>query len=121
MAKRGGFPGGMPGTINLGEHAGVCEQLKKACEKGNLIAASCAAPSVFGKLGLLEGKKAICYPGMENQMAGAVMQDAGVVRDGRIITGRAAGAAEEFGFALLAALRGEQTARTIAEQIVYER
>lgn len=56
------IPGGMPGTTNLGAHAGVCEQLKKAYADGRMIAAICAAPTVFGKLGLLEGKKAICYP-----------------------------------------------------------
>ena len=95
--------------------------MREVYDAGGFAAAICAGPTILAKLGLLEGKRATCYPGMENQMAGAVMQDAGVVRDGRIITGRAAGAAEEFGFALLAALKGEQTARTIAEQIVYER
>ena len=75
----------------------------------------------LAKLGLLEGRRATCYPGCEDEMAGAVMQNAGVVRDGRIITGRAAGAAADFGLALLAALKGEDEAKRVAAGIVYER
>lgn len=114
------IPGGMPGTINLGEHAGVCGQLKKAYEGGKLIAAICAAPTVFGKLGLLEGKKAICYPGMEDQLAGAVVTYEPAVRDGNIITSRGMGTAIDFGLAIVAYYEGEEAAAALAEKIVYE-
>lgn len=114
------IPGGMPGTINLGEHAGVCEQLKKACEKGNLIAAICAAPTVFGKLGLLEGKKAICYPGMEDQLTGAKVTYEPVVCDGNIITSRGMGTAIAFGLEIIAYYEGREAAAEMAEKIVYE-
>lgn len=115
------IPGGMPGTINLGEHAGVCEQLKKAYAKGKLIAAICAAPTVFGKLGLLEGKKAICFPGMEHQLTGAAVTFEPVVCDGNIITSRGMGTAIDFGLAILAYLEDETAASELAKKIVYAR
>lgn len=113
------IPGGMPGTINLGAHAGVCEQLKKACADGKLIAAICAAPTVFGKLGLLQGKRAICYPGMEDQLTGADVTYEPAVRDSNIITSRGMGTAIDFGLAILAYFEGEDAAASLAEKIVY--
>ena len=79
----------------------------------------CAAPTVLAELGLLEGRRATCYPGMEPEMRGAVMQNAGVVRDGNFITGRAAGSAFAFGLALVEALCGAETAARIAAQVVW--
>lgn len=114
------IPGGMPGTTNLGAHAGVCEQLKKAFADGKLIAAICAAPTVFGKLGLLEGKKAICYPGMEKQLTGALVTYEPAVRDGNIITSRGMGTAIDFGLAIVAYYEGKEAAAGLAEKIVYE-
>ena len=114
------IPGGMPGTTNLGAHAGVCEQLKKAYADGRMIAAICAAPTVFGKLGLLEGKKAICYPGMEDQLTGAEVSYEPAVRDGNIITSRGMGTAIDFGLAIIAYYEGEEAAAALAEKIVYE-
>ena len=114
------IPGGMPGTTNLGEHVGVCEQLRKAYGEGKLIAAICAAPTVFGKLGLLEGKKAICYPGMEDQLIGAIVTYEPAVRDGNIITSRGMGTAIDFGLAIVAYFEGEAAAEELAEKIVYK-
>lgn len=113
------IPGGMPGTTNLGAHAGVCEQLKRACAQGKLIAAICAAPTVFGQLGLLQEKKAICFPGMENQLAGAEVTFESVVCDGNIITSRGMGTAIDFGLAILAYFEDEATADELAKKIVY--
>ena len=116
------IPGGLPGTTNLGKHEGVCEQLKKACVAGKLIAAICAAPTVFGKLGLLEGKKAICYPDMEEELqaAGAVLSRDPAVRDGNIITSRGMGTAIAFGLEILAYFEGEEAAAAMAKKIVYK-
>lgn len=114
------IPGGMPGTTNLGAHAGVCEQLKKAYADGKLIAAICAAPTVFGKLGLLEDKKAICYPGMEDQLTGARVTYEPAVRDGNIITSRGMGTAIDFGLEILAYYEGREAAAELAEKVVYE-
>lgn len=115
------LPGGLGGVQTILKSEAALSLVRKVYGAGGYAAAICAAPTVLAKLGLLEGRRATCYPGMEDEMAGAVMQDAGVVRDGRLITGRAAGAAEDFGFALLAALKGEQAAQTVAAQIVYDR
>ena len=114
------IPGGMPGTINLGEHKGLCEQLKQAFEAGKLVAAICAAPTVFGKLGILEGRKAICYPGMEDQLTGAEVTYEPVVCDGNIITSRGMGTAIDFGLAIVAYFQGKEAAAALAEKIVYE-
>lgn len=114
------IPGGMPGTNNLAAHAGVCEQLQLANAQGKLIGAICAAPTVFGRLGLLEGKKAICYPGMEEQLTGAVVTMEPAVADGNIITSRGMGTAIDFGLAIVAYFDGEKVAGELAEKIVYE-
>lgn len=74
---------------------------------------------MLAELGLLEGRRATCYPGMEPEMRGAVMQNAGVVRDGNFITGRAAGSSFAFGLALVEALCGAETAARIAAQVVW--
>ena len=113
------IPGGMPGTTNLGAHVGVCEQLKRACAQGRLIAAICAAPTVFGQLGLLQGKKAICFPGMEDQLTGAEVTAESVVCDGNIITSRGMGTAIDFGLAILAYFKDKTAADELAKKIVY--
>ena len=114
------IPGGMPGTTNLGAHAGVCEQLKKAYADGKLIAAICAAPTVFGKLGLLEDKKAICYPGMEAPLTGARVTYEPAVRGGHISTSRGMGTEIDFGVEILAYYEGREAAAELAEKVVYE-
>lgn len=115
------LPGGLGGVRAIGASNAALGAVREVYDAGGFVAAICAGPTVLARLGLLEGKKATCYPGCEDEMAGAVMQNAGVVRDGRIITGRAAGAAVDFGLALLAALKGEDEAKRVAAGIVYER
>lgn len=115
------LPGGLGGVQAIGASAAALALVREVYHAGGYVAAICAGPTVLAKLGLLEGKQATCYPGCEGQMAGALMQNAAVVRDGRIITGRAAGAAADFGLALLAALKGEQEAKRVADEIVYVR
>jgi len=108
------LPGGMPGTLNLGACEEVCAQLKKTASEGGIVAAICAAPSVLGGLGLLKGKKAVCYPGFEDKLEGASVQDAGVVTDGKVITAKAMGLACDFGLALVTALCGKEAAEKVA-------
>jgi 4-methyl-5(b-hydroxyethyl)-thiazole monophosphate biosynthesis len=114
------IPGGMPGTTNLGAHAGVCEQLKAAYDKGKLVAAICAAPTVLGKIGILQGKRAICYPSMEDGLTGATVTMEPVVVDGNVITSRGMGTAIDFGLAILRYFEGEEAAAALAKKIVYE-
>lgn len=91
------LPGGMPGTTNLSENERVVAAVKSCFETGRLIAAICAAPMIFGQLGMLRGKKATCYPGFEKYLEGAEVVDASCTADGNVICGRGAGAAMLFG------------------------
>ena len=113
------LPGGMPGTLHLQENETVCRIVRKFATSGKLIAAICAAPTVFGHLGLLEGKKATCYPSMEDGLLGATFTKDAVVTDGNIITSRGVGTAIDFSLAIIAYLLDTQTADKIAKQIVY--
>lgn len=111
------LPGGYPGYENLGKDGWVCALLKRATEKKIPIAAICGAPSVLGNLGLLKGRKATCYPGMEETLGCEVLNDA-VVEDGPFITSRGAGTAVEFALALVARLVSREKAEELRRGIV---
>lgn len=113
------LPGGMPGTTNLGNHSGVNEAVKSFAENGKLVAAICAAPSVLGQAGILEGKKAACYPGFEDKLTGAEVVYEEVAEAGNVITSRGMGTAIPFGLRLTAYLVSEQKAKELAEGIIY--
>ena len=113
------LPGGMPGTTNLMNHAGVNEVMKTFDGAGKLVAAICAAPSVLGQAGLLKGRKATCYPGFEGKLTGAVISTDEVVRDGHIITSRGMGTAIPFGLALTAYFMGQEKAGELGKSIIY--
>ena len=115
------LPGGMPGTTHLKEHKGLEQLILSYQNEGKYLAAICAAPTVFGGLGLLKGKKAISYPSMEEGLTGAEVVRQPVVTDGNITTSRGLGTAIDFALALIAQLRGQETADQIAQQVVYER
>ena len=72
-----------------------------------------------GGMGLLEGKEATCYPGMEDGMAGATPVKANAVTDGKIITGCGVGGALDFACELITALCGKAKADEIAESVVH--
>ena len=111
------LPGGMPGTKNLDAHAGLKNLLHKQVEQDKTLAAICAAPSILGKMGLLEGKEAICYPGYETQLLGATLSTEQVVKSGQIITAMGAGVAVPFALKLVEVLKGKQMADKIAKAI----
>jgi len=113
------LPGGMPGTLNLGAHAGVKEELAKAFAAGKFIAAICAAPSVLGKYGFLIGKKATSYPGFEDKLVGSDRVSDAVVVDGNVITSRGMGTAIPFSLALIEQLLNAKTADKIGKAIIY--
>ena len=100
------LPGG-PGTKGLEAHEGLVAVLKKHFADGKQLAAICAAPSVFGHLGFLEGKQATCFPGFENELTGAVETDLSVVTDGKMITGKGPGVAVDFALEIVARLCGQ--------------
>lgn len=114
------LPGGIPGTPNLKAHTGLAELIKKHNAEGKLLAAICAAPTVYGELGLLEGKKATCYPGMEDGLLGADKQLDEVVVDGNFVTSRGLGTAIPFGLKLVSILKDKETANALANKIVYK-
>ena len=95
------LPGGMPGATNLDEHKGLSTLIKAFDAEGKDLAAICAAPLVYGKRGLLNGKKATCYPGFESYLEGAIYTAAPVEQDGNFITGKGPGAAMDFAFAIV--------------------
>ncbi|HBE85302.1 MAG TPA: DJ-1 family protein [Lachnoclostridium sp.] len=114
------LPGGMPGTRNLGAHEGLLNSLKKAHKENRRIAAICAAPSILGRLGILEGKRATCFPGFEPELKGALYTKQGVVTDGNITTARGLGYALDMGIELLGLLTDKDHARQIKEAIQYD-
>jgi len=104
------LPGGMPGTLNLEGNDKVQKVIDYCSENDKFIAAICAAPSILGHKGLLKGKKATCFPGFEKDLDGAELVDSLVAADGKIITGKGAGASIEFGLKLAEVMTSPEVA-----------
>lgn len=113
------LPGGMPGTLNLDASPVVHTAIDAALESGAYIAAICAAPTILGRRGLLSGKKATCYPGMEDDLKGAILADSTVAQDGKFITAAGMGAALPFALKLVEILCGADAAKKLATAVVY--
>ncbi len=111
------LPGGMPGTKNLDASELVHAFITKAADSEAYLAAICAAPMILGKRGLLEGRKATCFPGFEEYLAGAEVGGR-VAVDGKIITSCGMGAALEFGLALVEALKGKNAAEALGKAVL---
>ena len=107
------LPGGMPGAKHLNEHEGLKKLIIEFNEKGSLIAAICAAPMVLGGLGLLDGKKATCYPGFEPRLTGAKITSGSTVTDGNITTGKGPGFAFDFALSLVEQIAGLSTRQEV--------
>ena len=84
-----------------------------------MLAAICAAPTVYGKMGLLKGKKACCYPGCEGDLIGANVSTDEVSKDENFITSRGMGTAIPFALAILEHFNGKEAAEQMAQAIVY--
>ncbi len=113
------LPGGMPGATNLNAHEGLKQALVAQNERGGLISAICAAPLVLGGLGLLNGRRATCYPGFEQTLTGATYTAELCTVDGNITTGEGPAAAFPYAYTLLARLTDQATADAIAEGMRY--
>ena len=109
------LPGGMPGTLNLGEHVGLTTLLREHNKKGRWIAAICAAPSILGKMHILRNQQAVCYPGFEDQLEEAFVSKDRVMVSGNIVTSRGPGCTIEFALQLATILEGESVAKAVAE------
>ena len=113
------LPGGLGGVASIRACEGAMNALRFAWENNKFVAAICAGPTVLADLGITDGKNATCYPGCESGMGHAHMiPDAPCIRDGKLITGTSAGCAIPFGLMLVAALKGEEAAQNIRDQIV---
>ena len=112
------LPGGMPGATNLDNSEVVDGAIRTALAKDAYLAAICAAPMIFGKRDILQGKRAICFPGFEEYLNGATVAAERVVRDGKIITAAGMGVALDFGLALVAALRGKEAAIALRRAVL---
>ena len=113
------LPGGGTGTDNLSAHEPLRELLVKAHAEGKLVAAIGAAPMVFGRIGILKGRKATCYPGCEGDLFGAEYTAVAVQEDGNIITGCGPGVSFDFGFALVERLCGADMVATLRSQMQF--
>ena len=111
------LPGGMPGTINLEKDTVVRQTVAYAAAEGKLVCAICAAPSILGHMGLLQGRRAVCFPGFEQELAGAQIGEQSVVRDGNLITAKGAGVAVDFALEILRALGLSAQAEKIRRSI----
>lgn len=112
------LPGGMGGVAAIKGCEEALQAIRFAWENDKYVAAICAAPTILGEMGLLEGKSATCYPGCEEKLTGAVYKERAAVADGKLITGASAGCAEKFANSLIEALKGKEAASAVRQQIV---
>ena len=113
------LPGGLGGVASARASRKAMDALKFAWENNRYVAAICAGPTVLADLGITDGRHATCYPGCEDGMGRAIMEEkAAAVVDGKLITGTSAGTAIHFGLKLIEVLKGKNEADRIAQQIV---
>ena len=108
------LPGGMPGVKNLYADDTVKDTVSFCAARDLFVCAICAAPSILGRMGILMGRKATCFPGFEDQLLDAEVSSDKVVVDGKIITAKGAGCALDFGFAIVEQFEDKQTADRVA-------
>lgn len=115
------LPGGLPGSTNLDACQPLTSALLRHYEAGRPVAAICAAPLVLGHLGILQGLRATCYPGVEGELKGATYTAQSVERDGRVVTGNGPAAAMAFGYALVELLLGDGAADGLRQGMMYNK
>ncbi len=113
------LPGGMPGTTNLWDCEILRNKVKEHADAGLPVAAICAAPLILGRLGILEGKAATCYPGFEAELKGANCLADGVVISDNVITGKGPGKSSDFALVIVASLLGAEKANEISTAMQY--
>lgn len=115
------LPGGFPGYQNLAVNNTLTTHIDAMIKSGRLVGAICGAPAaILGNRGYLEGKKATCYPGMEDMLTGAVVCTDSVCVDGNVITSRSAGTATDFAMALVKVLLGEGEYTKLKKAVVLD-
>jgi 4-methyl-5(b-hydroxyethyl)-thiazole monophosphate biosynthesis len=109
------------GTVAYVEHEGLLGLVREYNDKGLKLAAICAAPAVFGKAGILEGRRALIFPGMEKWIEGALPSADIVETDGNITTSLGPGTTVYFALRLVGELAGEAAAREVAEKFIAQK
>jgi len=113
------LPGGMPGTLNLNDSEILKTQILEFYKNKKYIGAICAAPMILGKMKLLVGKEATCYPGVEDNLEGAIYRsDLDVIVAENIITSRGAGTAMKFGLKLVELLEGKEVSDKLTKSLL---
>jgi len=112
------LPGGNPGFVNLGKSEKVLKLVKEMYDRNKYVTAICGAPSVLAKAGVIQGKRATIFPGMEDTLTGAQCSDERVVIDGRIITSQGPGTAMEFTVKLVEVLAGKSKAEEVTREVL---
>lgn len=115
------LPGGMPGASNLDAHKGLREMILKFNDANKQLAAICAAPMVYGKLGILEGKQAVCFPGFENYLKGAELLSKPVVESGNVLTANGPASAIQFALKIVEKTVSKEKSESIARQMLVEK
>lgn len=102
------LPGGEPGATNLASDARVLELLRRFSAAGRYTAAICAAPKVLAAAGLLDGRRATCFPGVLEaaKFPKVRLEEHAVVTDGKVVTSRGPGTAMDFALTLIELLAG---------------
>jgi 4-methyl-5(b-hydroxyethyl)-thiazole monophosphate biosynthesis len=111
------LPGGSPGYVNLSRSKKVFDIINDFNDKEKTIAAICAAPSILGKMGILDNKRATIYPGMEKEIPRP--RSGKVVVDEHIITSEGPGTAIEFSLEIIKNLSGKGKANEMKKELVY--
>lgn len=112
------LPGGLGGVQSIRKSRAAMDAVEFAGENGKYVAAICAAPTILAELHLTDGKQAVCYPGMEDQMGSAlVTTEKPAVQDGKVITGASAGCAVPFAKLLIGAMAGQEAAERVISAI----
>lgn len=114
------LPGGMGGVETLSGDVRAQALIQHCYNEGRWLAAICAAPTILANLGMLDRRRAVCYPGLEELMGSAVVQKGStVVVDGHIVTGEGPGSAFPFGLKLVEILRGSEAAAQLIHETHY--
>ena len=112
------LPGGYPGFVNLGVSEKVLKLVREMFDGNKYVTAICGAPSVLAKAGVIQGKRATIFPGMEATLAGAQCSDERVVVDGKVITSQGPGTAMEFAIKLVEVLAGHNKADEVTKEVL---
>ena len=111
------LPGGMPGSNNLKENSDVISLIKKINKSGGIVSAICAAPIVLGRAGILAGKKAVCFPGFEKELTGAIISNSFIEIDGNILTAKGPGCAISFSLKLIELISGKEISDKVRDNL----